>query len=206
MGFYSQKFLPCIMDWTMSDPSLAPYRQQTLSQVSGNVLEIGFGTGLNLSYYPQKLENLIAIDTNSGMNDRAQKRLQSSSIPVEIRLLNGESLPIEDNHFDSVVSTWTLCSIAQADRAIAEIHRVLKPGGRFCFIEHGLSPDTRVRTWQNRLNPLQKAIGDGCHLNRDIRQLVETYFQTLDIQQFYVPKLPKTHGYMYQGTATKGEL
>ena len=190
----------------MSDPSLAPYRQQTLSQVSGNVLEIGFGTGLNLSYYPQKLENLIAIDTNSGMNDRAQKRLQSSSIPVEIRLLNGESLPIEDNHFDSVVSTWTLCSIAQADRAIAEIHRVLKPGGRFCFIEHGLSPDTRVRTWQNRLNPLQKAIGDGCHLNRDIRQLVETYFQTLDIQQFYVPKLPKTHGYMYQGTATKGEL
>ncbi|NER20022.1 MAG: class I SAM-dependent methyltransferase [Symploca sp. SIO1B1] len=203
MGFYSEFILPCCLDWTMSSPQLASYRQEVLSEVSGEVLEIGFGTGLNLSYYPQSLTTLTIVDVNPGMNRFAKKRIKNSSITVDSRILNGESLPMADNSFDSIVSTWTLCSITNVDKALQEIHRVLKPGGKFFFIEHGLSAQPQVQIWQNRLNPLQKIIGDGCNLNRNIKQLVEHHLQLVTLDQFYTPKLPKTHGYMYKGVATK---
>ncbi|NES20429.1 MAG: class I SAM-dependent methyltransferase [Symploca sp. SIO3E6] len=203
MGFYSEFILPRCLDWTMSTPQLASYRQEVLSEVSGEVLEIGFGTGLNLSYYPQSLTTLTIIDVNPGMNSFAQKRLKNSSITVDSRILNGENLPMADNSFDSIVSTWTLCSITNVDKALQEIHRVLKPGGKFFFIEHGLSAQPQVQIWQNRLNPLQKIIGDGCNLNRNIKQLVGHHLQLVTLDQFYAPKLPKTHGYMYKGVATK---
>ena len=203
MGFYSQVILPQCLDWAMSDPTLAHYRDDVLAEVTGNVLEIGFGTGLNLSHYPQHLEKLTTIDANPGMNRIAKKRIQNSSIKVDHRVLNGESLPMADGSFDSVVSTWTLCSIAKVDRAIQEIHRVLKPGGKFYFIEHGLSDEPKVQVWQNRLTPIQKIIADGCHFNRNIQQIVEKQFNNLTIEQFYDPKLPKIGGYMYKGVATK---
>ena len=203
MGFYSQTIAPRLLDWGMSDPSLALYRREVLSDVQGEVLEIGFGTGINLSYYPEHLQQLVTVDANPGMNALAQKRIESSNIRVDNRVLNGENLPMADNTFDSVVSTWTLCSIANVEQALKEIYRVLKPGGRFFFIEHGLSDDLKVQVWQNRLNPINKAIAVGCHLNRNIKALVETQFNNVTVEQFYAPKTPKIHGYMYKGVASK---
>lgn len=205
MGFYSQVILPRFMDRTMSDSRLAQYRQAVLSEVSGEVLEIGFGTGLNLAHYPQTVRQLTAIDANPGMKKIAEKRLKNASIPVETQVINGEKLPIGDRSFDSVVSTWTLCSIAKVENALDEIYRVLKPGGKFCFIEHGLSEEPNVQVWQNRLTPLQKLVGDGCHLNRPIQNLVESKFHLVKLERFYAPNVPKTVGYMYKGVAVKPE-
>ncbi|WP_066383573.1 class I SAM-dependent methyltransferase [Anabaena sp. CA = ATCC 33047] len=203
MGFYSQKILPYLLDWSLSNPNLAKYRQEILAQVKGEVLEIGFGTGVNLSYYPKELQKLITVDINPGVAKLAEKRIQASSIIVDYRVLNGESLPMKDNTFDSVVSTFTLCSIAQVAAALKEIYRVLKPGGKFFFIEHGLSKDSQIQAWQNRLTPIQKVIGDGCHLNRNIRQLVEQQFDHVIIEEMYADSLPKIVGYLYKGVATK---
>ncbi|MGK7877900.1 MAG: class I SAM-dependent methyltransferase [Xenococcaceae cyanobacterium] len=203
MGFYSEFILPRGIEWTMSKPLFSEYRQEVLADVSGEILEIGFGTGLNLPHYPPHIQKLTTIDTNPGMNKFAKKRIQASKISIDNRVLNGENLPMPDNSFDSVVSTWTLCSIAKVEQAIEEIYRVLKPGGKFFFIEHGLSNETKVQVWQNRLTPLQKIIGDGCHLNRNIKQLIEKKFKILTLEQFYAPKIPKYVGYMYKGVATK---
>lgn len=203
MGFYSQRILPYLLDWSLSDPTMAQYRREVLANVTGEVLEIGFGTGLNLSYYPENIHKLVAIDANPGVHTLAQKRVQKSHITVDNRVLNGESLPMADNTFDSVVSTWTLCSIAKVEQALQEIYRVLKPGGKFFFVEHGLSKEPQVQVWQNRLNPIQKVIGDGCHLNRNIRQLIEKQFDTVTLKEFYAEKTPKFVGYLYQGVATK---
>lgn len=203
MGFYSERILPYLLDWSLSDSNLAKYRQEVLAGVEGEVLEIGFGTGLNLSYYPEHIHKILTVDANPGVQTLAQKRIQASSITVDHRVLNGENLPMADNTFDSVVSTWTLCSIANVEQALKEIYRVLKPGGRFFFIEHGLSNEPKVQVWQNRLTPLQKIIADGCHFNRNIRQLVEKRFDTVSLEEFYAEKTPKIAGYMYKGIATK---
>ncbi len=205
MGFYSRRILPYLLDWAMSDPNLAKYRQEVLADVQGEVLEIGFGTGLNLSYYPENIQKIIAIDANPGVNALAQKQIQASSITVDYRVLNGENLPMADNTFDSVVSTWTLCSIANVEQALQEIYRVLKPGGRFFFVEHGLSNEPQIQVWQNQLTPLQKVIADGCHFNRNIRQLVKNQFDTVILKEFYADKIPKISGYLYKGVASKAD-
>lgn len=203
MGFYSRVILPRLLDWAMSDPAFSQYRQQVLANVEGEILEIGFGTGLNLSYYPHHIEKITTIDPNSGMNKLAQKRIQASKINVENRILNSESLPMADSTFDSVVSTWTLCSIAQVEKALQEIYRVLKPGGKFFFVEHGLSDQPQIQVWQNRLTPLQKVIADGCHLNRNIQGLVEQQFQEITLEKFDIENFPKVGSYTYMGVATK---
>ncbi|MGB3691753.1 MAG: class I SAM-dependent methyltransferase [Spirulinaceae cyanobacterium] len=203
MGFYSKVVFPRLLDVVMSDQELATYRQELLADVRGKVLEIGFGTGLNLPYYPDNIEKITTIDANSGMNKLAQKRIQASSLKVEHRVLNGESLPMENNSFDSVVSTWTLCSIVNIDKALKEIYRVLKPGGNFFFIEHGLSNKEEVQVWQNRLNPLQKIIADGCNLNRNIKLSVEKHFDKVQVEEFLEKNSPEFAGYTYKGVATK---
>ena len=203
MGFYSQKLFPYLMDWSMSGSGLAQYRRSTLAEVEGEVLEIGFGTGLNLPYYPDRIQKIVTIDPNSGVHKLAQQRIESSGIAVEHLMLKSEALPMADNSFDSVVSTFTLCSIANVEQALREIHRVLKPGGKFFFVEHGRSRESSVQVWQDRLTPLQKIIADGCHLNRNIRQLVEQQFGAVTVDEFYGENLPKFVGYLYQGSATK---
>lgn len=204
MRFYSQVIFPRLLDWSMSDSVMAKHRQEVLAEVQGEVLEIGFGTGLNLPYYPPRIDKITTVDVNPGMNGLAQKRIQASDVTVNHQVLSGEHLPMSDGTFDSVVSTWTLCSIANVDQALEEIHRVLKPEGRFFFIEHGLSDDPEVQVWQNRLTPLQKAIADGCHLNRNIQQLIETHnFKFLKLEQFYLAAVPKSYGYLYKGIAAK---
>ncbi|XGV95433.1 MAG: class I SAM-dependent methyltransferase [Leptolyngbya sp. BL-A-14] len=203
MGFYAQKLFPYLLDWTMSDTAFVPYRQQVLARVQGEVLEIGFGTGLNLPYYPPHITKITTVDVNAGVNALAQKRIQASPIAIDNQVLNGENLPMADNTFDSVVSTWTLCSIANVEQALCEIHRVLKPGGRFFFIEHGLSNDLGVQRWQNRLTPVQKVIADGCHLNRNIGQLVQQQFSSVELETFKAENMSSVFGYLYQGIATK---
>jgi ubiquinone/menaquinone biosynthesis C-methylase UbiE len=187
----------------MSDASLSHYRQEVLAQVSGETLEIGFGTGLNLPYYPQNIQKLTTVDANPGMNALALKRIQASDVTVEHHVLNGENLPFADQSFDSVVSTWTLCSIANVKQALQQIYRVLKPGGRFFFVEHGLSDNPKVEVWQNRLTPVQKVIADGCHLNRDIKRLIESQFSQVRVEQFQEKNLPAIMGYLYKGVAVK---
>lgn len=203
MNPYSQFLLPRLLDWAMSDQTFSQYRGELLSQVMGDTLEIGFGTGLNLPYYPSNLRKLTAIDANPGMNAIVDRRIRESGISVDHRVLNGEKLPMPDYQFDSVVSTWTLCSIANVEQALQEIYRVIKPGGRFFFIEHGLSRNAKVQVWQHRLTPLQKVIADGCHLDRDIRQLVERRFGEVAIDEFQPKDLPAVLSYFYRGIATK---
>lgn len=188
----------------MSADNFSLLREQILNSVTGKVLEIGFGTGLNLPHYPKTVENLTTVDPNPGMNRYAQKQIQQSTIEVDGKVLSGDALPMADESFDTVVSTWTLCSIKPIESALAEIKRVLKPDGQFIFLEHGLSNEPTVQAWQHRLNPLQNIIGDGCNINRDIRALISACgFSSLKIDNFYMNKVPKFMGYMYKGTAIK---
>ncbi len=203
MGFYSERILPYLLDRSLSNPIFAQYRREVLAHVQGEVLEIGFGTGINLAYYPATIRRLVTVDTNPGVHKLAQQRIQRSPIPVEHQVLNGEHLPMPDATFDSVVSTFTLCSIGDADQALREIYRVLKPGGRYFFIEHGLSNEAKIQSWQHRLTPIQKLVAGGCHLNRNIRHLVSAHFDTLQINEGYAKSLPKLAAYLYWGMAAK---
>lgn len=205
MNFYSRYLFPRLMDLSMAGETLATYRRSLLADTYGNVLEIGFGTGLNLPFYPDTVTKLTTVDRNPGAAAIAAKRIRTTPHPFEIeaQMLNGESLPMADGTFDCAVSTWTLCSIENASQALAEIYRVLKPGGRFFFVEHGLSDDRKVQVWQNRLNPIQRIVGDGCNFNRNIRQLVEQQFSQVAIEAFPEPSLPAVVGYFYKGTAMK---
>lgn len=204
MGFYSQVIFPRVCDFLSNSPAVARYRRALLTHAYGDVLEIGFGTGLNLPYYPEHVRKITTVDPSLGMHRLAQKRVNQTGIAVDQRVLSGERLPFGDNTFDSAVSTFTLCSIERVSQALSEVYRALKPGGRFLFLEHGLSPERKVQKWQRRLNWLELRLADGCRLDRDIRALVQAQpFASVEIEEFYLDKMPKTHGYMYRGIATK---
>ena len=204
MGLYAKHIFPRLMNAMMSGAAFDELRRAVLAGVSGAVLEVGFGTGLNLPHYPPGLTRLTAIDANPGMSALARRRLAASPLQVQHEVLDGERLPMPDASFDHVVCTWTLCSIPRPERALDEMRRVLKPAGRLHFIEHGLSPEPGVQKWQRRLNPLNKVLACGCHLNRDMEALIAGQgfrFETLD--KFYQPKEPRFAGYLYQGVAAK---
>lgn len=204
MGLYSRWILPRLLDLFMSNEVMRAERTLVLAEARGQTLEIGFGTGLNLPHYPAQLRHLVAVDANPGMSTLARRRLGASGLCVDHRVLNAERLPLEDASFDTVVSTWTLCSIADVDRALGEVRRVLKPGGRFLFVEHGLSDEPAVRRWQDRLTPLQKRLADGCHLNRDIEALIRAQgLEFESLRRFYMDKLPRPGAYTYRGIAVK---
>ena len=204
VGLYSNVFFPIACDFLMSRSALAEARQDLLSRVQGEVLEIGFGTGLNLRHYGSGVRKVMAVDINPGMANRARRRIEDHPIPVDIRLVDGAALPLEGDSFDSVVTTWTLCSIRDVAQALEEIGRVMKPDGCLYFIEHGLSDDPRTRRWQNWLTPLQRLIAEGCHLNRDIRALIEGQnFEITELKQYEMDEAPRTHGYTYQGIARR---
>jgi ubiquinone/menaquinone biosynthesis C-methylase UbiE len=203
MGFYSQVILPRLLDWSLSDATLAKYRQALLAEVQGEVLEIGFGTGLNLAYYPPTIHKITVVDKNPGMHELAERRIQESGKLVKQYVLSTERLPMAANSFDSVVSTWTLCSIANVTQALQEIDRVLKPGGKFFFLEHGLSQNPNVQTWQHRLTQIQKVIADGCHLDRNIEAMVRQQFSQVEIEQFTPEHMSDLMAHLYKGVATK---
>lgn len=204
MGIYSKYIFPRIMNQALSDKVTGNYRKNLLEQASGNILEIGFGTGLNLPNYPNGVKKISTVEINPGMNSLAQSRIEATGIEVKQHLLTAEKMPFDEGTFDTVVSTWTLCSIADIDSAISEIYRVLKPGGRFLFLEHGLSNETNIQVWQNRLNKINSIFAEGCNLNRNIVKLLEKYpWQINEEKQFYIKDMPKIVAYMYQGTAIK---
>ncbi|HSR68511.1 MAG TPA: class I SAM-dependent methyltransferase [Acidobacteriota bacterium] len=204
MGLYSRYVFPRLMDWSMRRESIRGQRRETLQGLSGRVLEIGFGTGLNLPHYPDEVRLLEAVDVNPGMSRLARQRLQETSLKVQHHSLDGERLPMSEASFDCAVSTWTLCSIADVEAALGEIYRVLKPGGRFVFIEHGLSPEAGVARWQRRLTPLQRLVGDGCRLDRDIAALLASAgFEEEEMHRYYFQDAPRILGYFYRGAVCK---
>jgi ubiquinone/menaquinone biosynthesis C-methylase UbiE len=204
MSFFSQVIVPRLCDILLNKSLLARHRRGLLAGAYGDVLEIGFGTGLNLPYYPERVRKLTAVDPNPGMHRLAQKRIRRRGVEVEQHVLGGERLPFEDGRFDCAVSTFTLCSVEDVARALREVYRVLKGGGAFLFLEHGLSPEPRVRKWQRRLDWLQARLANGCHLDRDIKALVAAQpFASVEVKEFYLERRPRTHGYIYRGVATK---
>jgi ubiquinone/menaquinone biosynthesis C-methylase UbiE len=204
MKLLSEVIVPRLNDQAMSKPVFSQYRKELLGQASQTVLEIGFGSGLNLAHYPaDKVTKIVTIDPSPGRNKLAQKWVKASAIPVEQHFGSAEQLPFGDNQFDTIVSTWTLCSIPNLEQALAEIKRVLKPGGSFLFLEHGLNPDPHVQKWQGWLDNLHYHLPGGCHLNRDITTYIKSYLQIIALKQFAEPALGKLTGYLYFGKATK---
>jgi ubiquinone/menaquinone biosynthesis C-methylase UbiE len=201
---YSRYLFPCLMDFGMRFEPFTRYRRTVLKGLSGNGLEIGAGTGLNFRHYPVEVTRLDTVDPNPGMEWLSGRRASRASVRIERGTLSAETLPFDDASFDFAVSTWTLCSIPDVERALSEVFRVLKSGGEFRFVEHGLAPDVSVQRWQHRLTPVQKVIADGCHLNRDMAALVAgAGFRLAEMQTFYLSKSPKAVGYFYLGKAVK---
>jgi ubiquinone/menaquinone biosynthesis C-methylase UbiE len=204
VGLYAQLILPLLCDFGLDRPFVARYRRELLAHAGGDVLEIGFGTGLNLPCYPPHVRKVTAVDPNAGMYRKARRRIERAGVEIDRRVLGGERLPFEGGTFDCVVSTFTLCSIEDVAQALSEVYRVLKPGGKFLFLEHGLSPEAKVQKWQRRLNWLQMRLAGGCHLDRDMRALVTAQpFASVQVDEFYLEKTPRTYGYLYRGVATK---
>ncbi len=188
----------------MGDPMMAALRHGLLTDVGGDVLEIGFGTGLNLPHYPPQVGSLTMVDPNPGMNKLAWRRIAEADIAVAQQVLGGEELPFNDGSLDCVVSTWTLCSIPHAGRAIGEITRVLRPGGTFLFLEDGLAESTSVQRWQHRLTPIQRRLADGYSLNLDIEGLVRNApFQQVEVERFLMEGTPRLLGSIYRGLAVR---
>lgn len=206
MGFYAQQIFPRVMDWAMERPVFQEERRRVLAAASGEVLELGFGTGLNLPHYPSAphaITRLVTADPANVLPARVAARIRAAPFPVELVHQTAERLPFEDERFDCVVSTWTLCTIPDAQAALTEVRRVLKPGSLFLFTEHGRSDDARTAAWQDRLTPLQKVLACGCHLNRRIDRLViEAGLTLTQLDRFVLPGVPRIGGEMYRGVAT----
>ena len=207
MGFYSTYIFPRLINLGMSGEKTARYRRIMLPHAKGEVLEIGFGTGLNLPFYPEHVKKIHAVDVNAGMYALAHKNIEKSSIEVDHHIQNAESLPFPDEFFDTIVSTWTLCSIKDIKSVLQEIFRVLKPTGKFIFVEHGLSSEPGIQKWQRIFTPIQQVIADGCHLNRNMEVLIKQagfHFDTLHKE--YAEGVPKVGGYLYYGIARKSNV
>lgn len=178
-------------------------RRDLLAQAHGEVLELGIGTGLNLPHYPKVVTALHAVDPALLLPKTVARRRAGLSFPVHIQRGSAEKLPHADRLFDYVVSTWTLCTIPDPARSLQEVRRVLKPGGRFLFLEHGRSDDRTIAAWQDRLNPIQNVIGCGCHLNREIDRLITRSGLTIaHLERFTMQGVPRLAGEMYRGTAS----
>jgi ubiquinone/menaquinone biosynthesis C-methylase UbiE len=192
------------MNLGMSGKEAAHYREKVLQAAQGDILEIGFGTGLNLPYYPGEVKKIHSIDVNAGMNPIARSNIKKSPIQVDYHIADAQRLPFADASFDTVVSTWTLCSISNIEQALQQIYRVLKAEGKFIFVEHGLSTEVSVQKWQHLVTPIQKVIADGCHVNRNIEKLIQgAGFKFESLTKEYAAGIPKVAGYFYYGIATK---
>jgi ubiquinone/menaquinone biosynthesis C-methylase UbiE len=205
MSLYRHHVFPWVLEAVMNQRVFRRLRREALSPAAGRILEIGFGTGINLGYYPEGTQRVVGVDSNPGVAPMARRRATAHGIEVEHHQLSAEQLSFDTASFDTVVSTFTLCSIPDVQRALAEVRRVLRPGGEFIFLEHGLSPEPAVARWQRRINPAWKVVGDGCHLDRDTTgEVRRSGLELQQVRNFYLPKTLKFVGYMYLGVARKG--
>jgi len=205
MGFYSNIIIPFFYDYSMDSKKINEGRKSILGKITeDDIVEIGFGTGINLKFYPQNVKKIIGVDANGGMLQQAQKKITNRRIEIELLEQSSESLPFPDNSISAVASTYTLCSIKEINLALKEIYRVLKPGGKYYFLEHGLADNPKTQKWQHRLNPVQNIWADGCNLNRDMKSLITNAgLKIIELKNYYMKRDPKIVGYMYEGIAVK---
>lgn len=202
MAFYRDVVFPRVMNFALDTTNTREIRARVCAQLSGDVLEIGFGSGLNLPHLPHSVTALHAVDPSAGAARLATKRMHESPVRVEMAGQDGQALPFDDGCMDGALSTWTMCSIPDPVQALREVSRVLRPGAKLHFVEHGIAPDEGVRRWQSRLNPLQNRIGCGCHLNRDIPAVIQTAgFRIERLDEYYSKGEPRPYGATYEGVA-----
>jgi len=207
-GFYDRYLLPRLLEWALGSPACQREREITLALSRGKTLEIGFGTGLNLPHYPSSVTDLTVVDSVEMPGKKIEARIGAAAFPVHRTTLDASSrLPADDCSFDSIVTTWTLCSIGNLEAALSEIRRVLKPDGIYLFLEHGRSDDPRIARRQDFINPLHRCLGRGCNINRKIDRFLQEaglVIETMD--RFILPFAPRVSGEMYRGTARRNEI
>ncbi len=206
MSFYDDHVLPHLIGIACATPQIMKQRSLLVPAAEGRVLEVGFGSGTNLGFYdPTKVERLFALEPSEGMRRKAAKAVSASPLDIEWLGLPGEEIPLEDDSVDTVVLTYTACTIPDAAAALAQMRRVLKPGGRLLFSEHGAAPDAGVAKWQGRIEPVWKVLAGGCHLTRKPDQMIEAAgFRIEDLTAGYLPKSPKFAAFNYAGSARVG--
>ncbi|HPG24694.1 MAG: methyltransferase domain-containing protein [Spirochaetaceae bacterium] len=203
MGLYERYIVPRLIDVACSAKPILKQREKVVPQATGRVLEVGMGSAINLPFYdPERVECVFGLEPSEGMRRRAAPRLARAPFPVEWLGLPGEEIPLEDESIDTVLLTFTLCTIPDYARALQQMHRVLRPGGRLLFAEHGAAPDAEVRRWQDRLDPLWKRLAGGCHLNREVPAALEKAGFVIErLDTMYLPGTPRVAGFQYWGSA-----
>jgi ubiquinone/menaquinone biosynthesis C-methylase UbiE len=203
MGLYDKYILPHFLNCACGSKPVKYQREKVVPMAEGLVLEVGIGSGLNIPFYDAaKVDRILGLDPSEELNRMALKVAEQKGIPVDFILGGAEDMPLPDNHVDTVLVTFTMCTIPEVAAANKEMLRVLKPGGKMIFCEHGLAPDVKVSKWQSRLDPVWGKIAGGCHLNRDIPRLIKNAgFEIETMEQMYLPSTPKFAGYNYWGTA-----
>ena len=205
MGVYGEQVLPRIINVACNMKGAHPQRRRVCEGLSGAVVEIGFGSGLNVPFYPPDVTRVAAVEPADLGWKLAARRVAATTTPVERAGLDGAALPFPDASFDAALSTWTMCTIPDIDGALRELRRVLKPGGTLHFVEHGLAPDTGVQRWQHRLEPVQKRVFGGCHLTRPVADMLRgAGFEIVELDRYYEKGAPKAVGAQSLGVARSG--
>ncbi len=202
MGWYTERVLPRIINRVMDNAMMRTRRERICAGLHGEVVELGFGTGLNVPYYPPAVAVVHAVEPSTEAMRLAGPRIAASPVTVRHAGLTGEHVDLPDAAFDAVLSTWTLCSIPDVQAALREVRRLLKPGGTFHFVEHGRAPDANVERWQRRIEPIQRRLAGGCHLTRDIDTLIrDAGFELQSLETSYARGEPRIFGWTFEGTA-----
>ena len=204
MNFYQRRVVPHLVHLAMRQEALLPFRRRVIAAAEGRVLEVGIGSGLNLPLYGPAASCVIGLEPSAVLLRMAGERAAGAGVPVELLEASAEAVPLDDASIDTVVTTWTLCTIADAQRALRELRRVLKPGGALLFVEHGRAPELAVARWQDRLDPLWRRLAGGCHLNRKIDELIGGSGFRVDALTHARLAGPRTHTFLYQGRARPG--
>ena len=203
MSFYEKKILPKVLDLLCGSSPINYQRKKIVPKVSGNVLEIGIGSGLNLPHYNvSNISNITALDPAEELTDIAKKRISELDLDIDVINCGAEEIPLESKSFDSILVTYTLCSIENLDDSMKEIRRVIKDDGTLFFCEHGIAPDLKTKNWQNRINPIWKRLMGGCNINRDIPEIISnSKLEIVDLETMFLPSTPRIAGFNYWGTA-----